>query len=69
MKKIMIPAVLMVTALTITPVFSSCADTLTDHELTLGTYPTVPAANDILQNAMSANSGSTDMAQTAFGPT
>ena len=29
--------------------FSSCADTLTDDELTLGTYPIVPAANDILQ--------------------
>jgi lysophospholipase L1-like esterase len=69
MKKIMIPAVLMVTALTITPVFSSCADTLTDHELTLGTYPTVPAANDILQNEILANSGSPDMSQTAFGPT
>ena len=43
----MIPVVLIVIALTITPVFSSCTDTLTDHELTLGTYPIVPVANQI----------------------
>lgn len=69
MKKIMIPAVLLVTALTVTPVLSSYADPLAGYETLPGTYETVPAANDILQNGVSANSGSTDMSQTNFGPT
>lgn len=69
MKKIMIPAVLLVTALTITPVFSSYADPLAGYESIPETYLTVPAANDTLQNANSDNSGSTDMSQIILGPT
>lgn len=69
MKKIMIPAVLLVTALTITPVFSSYADPLSGYELNPETSPTVPASNDTLQNANSDNSGSADMSQTILSPT
>ena len=56
MKKIKIRAVLLATALSIAPVFSSYADTQGIFELNMETYPTVPVANDILQNAFSDNS-------------
>ena len=58
MKKIDILAVLLVAALSIAPVFSSYADTQGIFELNMETYPTVPAANDILQKAFSDNSDS-----------
>ena len=69
MKKINIITALLVTALSFTPIFSSYADTYTGYELTRGTYPTVPAANDILQNTVSENPGSTVIPQTGNGPT
>ena len=51
-------AVMLITALSIAPVFSSYADTQGIFELNMETYPTVPAANDILQKAFSDNSDS-----------
>ena len=50
--------VMLITALSIAPVFSSYADTQGIFELNMETYPTVPAANDILQKAFSDNSDS-----------
>ncbi|MCR5008434.1 MAG: hypothetical protein K6A76_07655 [Oribacterium sp.] len=58
MKKKDISTVLLVTALSIATVFSSYADTQGIFELNMETYPTVPAANDILQKAFSDNSDS-----------
>ena len=51
-------AVMLITALSTASVFSSYADTQGIFELNLETYPTVPAANDILQKAFSDNSDS-----------
>lgn len=70
--------VVLITVLSIAPVFSSYADTQGIFELNMETYPTVPAANDILQKAFSDNSDSasettavdsTDMSQVDDVPT
>ena len=50
--------VMLITALSIAPVFSSYADTQGIFELNMETYPTVPAANDILKKVFSDNSDS-----------
>ena len=58
MKKRNVTAILLVSVLSVVPVFSSYADTQGIIELNLETYPAVPAANDILQKAFSDNSDS-----------